>query len=111
MCNPFLPLISLVYIRRFRWVVCQLVYLSRCIPGRIRHALRDLPTTLDDTYARALEEIDEKNWDYAHRLFQCVAATSRPLHVEELAEFLAFDFKPDAGSTPTFLADWVSEDP
>jgi hypothetical protein len=56
-----------------------------------------------------LEEIDEQNWDYAHRLFQCVAAASRPLRAEELAEFLAFDF--DAGSTPTLLADWRSEDP
>jgi ankyrin repeat protein len=56
-----------------------------------------------------LEEIDEQNWDYAHRLFHCVAAASRPLRAEELAEFLAFDF--DAGSTPTFLVDWRSEDP
>ena len=94
---------------RFRWVVCQLVYLSRCIPGRIRQALKELPTTLDATYARTLEEIDEQNWDYAHRLFQCVAAASRPLRAEELSEFLAFDF--NAGSTPTFLADWRSEDP
>jgi ankyrin repeat protein len=94
---------------RFRWVACQLVYLSRCTPGRIRHALKALPTTLDATYARTLGEIDEQNWDYAHRLFQCVAAASRPLRVEELAEFLAFDF--EAGSTPTFLADGRSEDP
>jgi ankyrin repeat protein len=94
---------------RFRWVVCQLVYLSRCIPGRIRHALKELPTTLDATYARTLKEIDEQNWEYAHRLFQCVAAASRPLRAAELAEFLAFNF--DAGSTPTFLADWRSEDP
>ena len=56
-----------------------------------------------------MEEIDEQNRDYAHRLFQCVAAASRPLRAEELSEFLAFDFK--AGSTPTFLADWRSEDP
>jgi hypothetical protein len=94
---------------RFRWVACQLVYLSRCIPGRIRHALKELPKTLDATYARTLEEIDEQNWDYAHRLFQCVAAASRPLRAEELAEFLALDF--EAGSTPTFLADWRSEEP
>ena len=65
--------------------------------------------TLDETYTRTLEEIDEQNWEYAHRLFQCVAAASRPLRVEELAEFLAFDF--ETGSTPTFLADWRSEDP
>jgi ankyrin repeat protein len=94
---------------RFHWVICQLVYLSRCIPGRIRHALNELPRTLDATYARTLQEIDEQNWYYAHRLFQCVAATSRPLRAEELAEFLAFDF--EAGSTPKFMADWRSEDP
>jgi hypothetical protein len=68
-----------------------------------------LPTTLDETYARTLEEIDEQNWEYAHRLFQCVAAASRPLRVNELAEFLAFDF--EAGLTPAFLADWRPEDP
>ena len=56
-----------------------------------------------------MEEIDEQNWNFAHRLFQCVAAASRPLHVNELAEFLAFDF--EAGSTPTFLSDWRPEDP
>jgi ankyrin repeat protein len=67
-----------------------------------------LPTTLDATYARTLEEIDEQNWEYAHRLFQCVAAASRPLRAEELAEFLVFDF--EAGSTPEFLADWRTED-
>jgi ankyrin repeat protein len=64
---------------------------------------------LDETYARTLEEIDKKNWEYAHRLFQCVAAASRPLRVNELAEFLAFDF--EAESIPTFLADWRPEDP
>jgi ankyrin repeat protein len=90
-------------------VFCQLVYLRRCIPGRIRRALEELPETLDETYARSLEEIDEQNWEYAHRLFQCVAAASRPLFVTELAEFLAFDF--EAGPTPTFLADWRPEDP
>ena len=56
-----------------------------------------------------MEEIDEQNWEYAHRLFQCVAAASRPLLVNELAEFLAFDF--EAGSIPTLLADWRPEDP
>ena len=56
-----------------------------------------------------MEEIDEQNRKYAHRLFQCVAAASRPLLVNELAEFLAFDF--EAGSIPTYLADWRPEDP
>jgi ankyrin repeat protein len=56
-----------------------------------------------------LEEIGKQNWEYAHRLFQCVAAASRPLRVEELAEFLAFDF--DTNSTPTLREDWREEDP
>jgi ankyrin repeat protein len=68
-----------------------------------------LPDTLDETYDRTLEEIGKQNWEYAHRLFQCVAAASRPLRVEELAEFLAFDF--DTDSIPTLLEDWREEDP
>jgi ankyrin repeat protein len=90
-------------------VFCQIVYLRRCIPGRIRRALDELPETLDETYARTLKEIDKQNWEYAHRLFQCVAAASRPLRVKELAEFLAFDF--EDRPIPTFLADWRPEDP
>jgi len=34
---------------------------------------------------------------------------SRPLYVEELAEFLAFDF--EEGSTPEFLEEWRPDDP
>ena len=94
---------------RFRWVSCKLEYLRRCIPGHIRRALDELPETLDETYARSLEEIDEQSWKFAHRLFHCVAAASRPLLVNELAEFLAFNF--EAGSTPSFLAEWRLEDP
>jgi ankyrin repeat protein len=56
-----------------------------------------------------LEDIGDQNWEYAHRLFQCVAAASRPLRVEELAEFLAFDFESE--STPEYLEDWRPEDP
>jgi hypothetical protein len=51
-----------------------------------------LPETLDEIYDRTLEEIEKQNWVYVHRLFQCVAAASRPLHIKELAEVLAFDF-------------------
>ena len=68
-----------------------------------------MPDTLDETYDRTLEEIGKQNWKYAHRLFQCVAASSRPLRVEELAEFLALDFNTD--STPTLREDWREEDP
>ena len=94
---------------RFRWAYCQLEYLSSCLPGSILHALDYLPETLDGTYERTLRELKSANWEFAQRLFLCVAAAKRPLRVEELAEFLAFDFK--ARQIPTFHEDWRLEDP
>jgi hypothetical protein len=85
------------------------VYLCGCHPGRIRHALAELPKTLDGTYERTLQEIKEADWELAHRLFQCVSVASRPFHVKELAQFLAFDFS--AGPIPQFREDWRLEDP
>jgi ankyrin repeat protein len=90
-------------------VYCQLEHLWDCHPGRIRHALTELPETLDKTYERTLRGINKADWELAHRLFQCVAFASRPLRVEELAEFLAFDFK--AGPIAKFQEDWRLEDP
>ena len=88
---------------------CQLDKLRRCLPGRIRRALDELPGTLDATYERTLQDIDGDNWGFAHRLLQCIAVASRPLRIEELAEFLAIDF--DARSIPTLVADWRPENP
>jgi len=90
-------------------VHCQLQYLRECLRQRIRRVLNELPDTLDETYDRTLEEIGKQKWEYAHRLFQCVAAASRPPRVKELAEFLAFDF--DTDSIPTLREDWREEDP
>ena len=56
-----------------------------------------------------MEDIGDQNWERAHRLFQCVSVAARPLHVEELADILAFDF--DVESTPVFRAERRSEDP
>ena len=94
---------------RFRWVYCQIVYLRLCLPGRIRHALNELPETLDETYERVLRDINKANWESAYRLLQCVAVAFRPLRVAELAEVLSFDFK--AGSIPEFQEGWCSGDP
>jgi hypothetical protein len=90
-------------------VYCQLDHLGDCLPGRIRYALGELPQTLDETYERTLREIKSTNWEFARRLFLCVAVASRPLRAEELAEILAFDFK--AGPMPKFREDWRMEDP
>ncbi|KAH9027734.1 hypothetical protein EDB85DRAFT_2276618 [Lactarius pseudohatsudake] len=76
----------------FRWVYCQLDALRRCLPANIQHALNRLPETLDGTYERTLSDIPEEKWEHAHRLFQCLIASNRPLRVEELAEVLAIEF-------------------
>ena len=88
---------------------CQLDYLGKCLPGRIRRALDELPATLDETYERTLREIGDTNGEFARRLLLCVAVAFRPLQVEELADFLAFDFT--AGPVPKFHEDWRMEDP
>ena len=88
---------------------CQVVHICDCIPARIRRALAELPETLDETYERILQGINKANWEFAHRMFQFVSVASRPLHVEELADLLAFDF--EAGSIPKFQEDWRLEDP
>ena len=60
-------------------------------------------------HERTLREINEADWEFAHHLLQCITVASRPLHVEELAEFLAFDF--EAGPIPKFHEGWRVEDP
>jgi ankyrin repeat protein len=88
-------------------VFCQLDRLRRCLSPRIRRALEELPETLDETYERTLLDIDDENWEYAHRLFQCIVVARRPLRVEELAEFLAFKAEKEG---LTFEGSWRPED-
>ena len=89
---------------RFRWVFCQLEVLRRTLPAHIRHTLDDVPKTLDETYERALLELDEDMRQDAQRLFQCLSVSIRPLRVEELADILAIRF--DEGELPRFNPDW-----
>ena len=69
----------------------------------------ELPKTLDETYERSLRGINDANWESAHRIFQFVSVSSRPLHVNELADLLAFDF--EAGPIPKFQEDCRLGDP
>ena len=93
---------------RFRWIFCQFEFLRHCLPVQIRRVLGEMPQTLDETYERILQGIHEVKWMYARCLFQCVAVAARPLRVEELAEFLAFDLDVEA---PAFRADKRPENP
>ena len=67
----------------------------------------ELPETLDETYERTLCNIDKEKQDYAHRLFQCLVISIRPLHVKELAEILAI--QPDVENIPRFDPSWRPE--
>ena len=82
--------------------------LRLCFPANLRHALEELPKSLDETYKRILNEIDNANRVHAYRLLQCLAVALRPLRVEELAEVLAFDLT--TGGMPKLNADWRWED-
>jgi ankyrin repeat protein len=79
------------------------------MPASIRRALNELPTTLDDTYARTLQRIPEESRQVAHRLFQCLIAAIRPLRAEELAEIFAIQF--DENVAPDLVERWRPDDP
>ena len=87
---------------------CQLEILRHCFPPSVRRILDELPESLDETYERILREIRKPNQGHAHRLLQCLVVAVRPLHVEELAEVLAFDF--NAEGMPKLNPGWRWED-
>ncbi len=94
--------------RRFRWVFCQLDTLRRCVVASIRQALDELPASLDETYERILQGIPSQKREHAHRLFQCLIASSRPLKVQELAEIFAIQF--DSRIATRLEEGWRPED-
>ena len=91
---------------RFRWAYCQLETLRRCPLRRVSRVLKELPKTLDETYERILQSIDEEKRDDAHRILQCLTVSSRPLQVEELAEAFAIDFDAETYGIPNFEPSW-----
>ena len=58
-----------------------------------------------------LRNINENNQEHARRLFHCLAISIRPLHVEELAEILAFNFDAAEASVPKFHPDRRPKNP
>ncbi|CAD6581748.1 MAG: hypothetical protein ASARMPRED_000694 [Alectoria sarmentosa] len=74
----------------FRWVVCQLDAIRGSMKlGLLRKALRTLPKTLDETYARILKSIPEEHVEDARRILSCLICAFRPLAIEEIAETVA----------------------
>jgi hypothetical protein len=91
-------------------VFCQLEMLQNCLPQNVRRVLRDLPASLDETYERMLRETSKVNPDQVYRLLQCLAVSTRPLRVEELAEVLALDFDATKGGIPALNKGWRWDD-
>jgi hypothetical protein len=93
---------------RFRWAVCQLDALGKCVNRKmLQEALAGLPPNLDQTYDRILVAIDEDYSQYALRILQWLTFSARPLLIDEVAEVVAIDAKRD----PAFDRDEVLEDP
>ncbi|KAF2738596.1 hypothetical protein EJ04DRAFT_41219, partial [Polyplosphaeria fusca] len=78
----------------FRWAVCQLDALGKCVNRRmLQQALATLPPTLDQTYDRILASIDNDYSQYAFRILQWLTFSEKPLSVDEVAEAIAIDVK------------------
>lgn len=93
---------------RFRWAACQLDALGRCLNrSMLRKSLKELPRTLDETYERILCAIDDDYHEYALRILQWLAFSTRPLFVGELAEAVAIS----GDDSPLFDRDQVLGDP
>lgn len=74
----------------FKWVECQLDAIQDCMKlGLLRKALRTLPKTLDETYARILARIPQEHVEDARRILCCLVCAFCPLAIEEIAETLA----------------------
>jgi ankyrin repeat protein len=82
-------------------VFCQLVALKKCRKRDVLlEALKNLPETLDDTYARILTEIDERDRQDARRALLWLAFSNRPLRIEEVAEAAVVDPELDPAFNP-----------
>ncbi|KAI0291491.1 hypothetical protein B0F90DRAFT_1776768 [Multifurca ochricompacta] len=93
----------------WQWIICQIKILPGCLPATVQRVLERMDPSLDGTYARVMQRVPNENWEHAHRMFQFLAASVRPLLVDELSEILTIDY--DTGTTPKYEAIWHPETP
>lgn len=75
---------------RFRWLQCQLDLLCKIKTNKgIREALSRLPQGLFETYDRILENIDPNCEELAQKAILWIAASARPMQLDELVEAIA----------------------
>jgi ankyrin repeat protein len=71
---------------RFRWVALQLLAVSKCRSMSALHqTLSSLPTTLDETYARILDKIENKDKQRVFHILQLLCCAARPIRIQEAA--------------------------
>lgn len=81
----------------FRWVECQINAIRGCRKlVLLREALRTLPKTLDETYARTLNSIPEEYVEDARRILSCLICAFDELAIEEVAETAAIVIEGEA---------------
>jgi ankyrin repeat protein len=69
---------------RFRWVALQLLAVSKCrSTGALHKTLSSLPSTLDETYARILDRIEEEYRQRIFHILQLICFSKRPIRKEE----------------------------
>jgi ankyrin repeat protein len=78
----------------FRWAVCQLDALKKCLtPAMVRAELKRMPQTLDGTYDRILQGIPDLHKAFVQSAMNWLAFSRRPLTLSELAEAAVVDPK------------------
>lgn len=86
---------------RFRWVVCQLNTLRKCLTiSALKTELSSLPRTLDETYERILLNIDQSYRSNAFKILQWLTLSARPVTIDEVSEMLAIELGERAGYHP-----------
>ncbi|KAG9854462.1 purine and uridine phosphorylase, partial [Aureobasidium melanogenum] len=82
----------------FRWAKCQLDSLTECVYLRkLQEALKTLPTTLDATYARILDDLPPMYLQDTISLLQILTWSERPLLIEEAVDYLAVELDSELG--------------
>ncbi|KAK2478562.1 hypothetical protein H9L39_11050 [Fusarium oxysporum f. sp. albedinis] len=83
----------------FRWVSLQLERLKDCInKEEVNTTLETLPTTLQETYYRLLNELTNTRRKYVIRILQCLAYSDIPMELEAAVDALAINLTAPPGS-------------
>ncbi|KAG4428800.1 hypothetical protein IFR05_015719 [Cadophora sp. M221] len=76
----------------FQWINCQIDHLCKFkTHNAIREALKHLPKTLEETYLRILQSIDEDHQEIVLKLLKWLVRGAREMTLKELASAIAID--------------------